>query len=387
MKISSKAKLRSLLSFVLLYMIASHVWWNYSLIEYGIQEQKDLDSIVKLKSINIEGEISHKLVQGLFKGNPDITLQARNRQIFADSQLIKNYVEEQHPDFTIQFINSQKIDKFDTVFLKRSEAIKSARKFEKRKTAWLLEGITAGAIIFVIILGMYWFLDRMITLNMQQNNFLLAVTHELKTPVASAKLAIQTAQKQSGDNGSMLELANKNLNRLASLMDNVLMATRLESHTWKTHKEAIELKDLVNITLAEIKSSLPTTARIKTVFETNLTITGEIDMLKMALSNLIHNAIKYSEKDNEEIVLRSLVIRGRVALQVEDFGIGIPQNERRKIFQKFYRIGDEQTRMSSGSGLGLYLVYKILRQHSAIISVEDNQPKGTIFKIVFENKV
>ncbi len=357
------------------------------MIEYGIQEQRDLDSIVKLRSINIEGEISHKLVQGLFKGNPDITLQARNRQIFADSQLIKNYVEDQHPDFTVQFTNSQAIDKFDTVFLKRSEALKSARKFEKRKTAWLLEGITAGAIIFVIILGMYWFLDRMITLNQQQNNFLLAVTHELKTPVASAKLAIQTAQKQKTDQGNMLELANKNLNRLASLMDNVLMATRLESHKWKTHEEVIELKDLVNITLAEIKSSLPPTARIKTIFDTNLTITGEIDMLKMALSNLIHNAIKYSEKDNEEIILRSLVIRGRVALQVEDFGIGIPQNERRKIFQKFYRIGDEQTRMSSGSGLGLYLVYKILRQHNAIISVEDNQPKGTIFKIVFENKV
>ena len=85
-------------------------------------------------------------------------------------------------------------------------------------------------------------------------------------------------------------------------------------------------------------------------------------------------------------MISSYIHNGRVAVSIADFGIGIDEKDRKKIFRMFYRVGDEKTRSSSGTGLGLFLVAKILRQHSAIISVESNQPKGSRFNIVFKSK-
>jgi len=109
--------------------------------------------------------------------------------------------------------------------------------------------------------------------------------------------------------------------------------------------------------------------------------------MQMALSNLITNAVKYSHLGHEMIHIETSIQENRVALSISDNGIGIPDNQKKKIFEKFYRIGDESTRTSRGSGLGLYLVKKILRQHSAIISVHDVQPSGTLFNIVFKRAI
>jgi signal transduction histidine kinase len=106
----------------------------------------------------------------------------------------------------------------------------------------------------------------------------------------------------------------------------------------------------------------------------------------MAISNLISNAVKYSPEGNERVIVKTFIQKGRVAMSITDFGAGIPEKERKNIFKMFYRIGDERTRSSSGTGLGLFLVQGILRQHSAIITVSHNIPVGSSFSILFKEK-
>jgi signal transduction histidine kinase len=217
----------------------------------------------------------------------------------------------------------------------------------------------------------------------------LATTHELKTPVAASKLAIETAKKTADEDlKPTLNMALNNMDRLSTLMDRVLLATRLETETGSTlHMEPVELKHLVEGTIRVIKTSLPNSVQFKTTFTNNLTITADVELMQMALSNLITNAVKYSHLGQEMIHIETSIQENRVALSISDNGIGIPDNQKKKIFEKFYRIGDESTRTSRGSGLGLYLVKKILRQHSAIISVQDVQPSGTLFNIVFKRAI
>jgi signal transduction histidine kinase len=244
--------------------------------------------------------------------------------------------------------------------------------------------------MLVLALALYFFLDRVLKINQQQNNFLLAVTHELKTPVASTKLAIQTAQRKMKNSDEqltkLLSMADNNMSRLTKIIDNVLMATRVQSITVKTVIQDLVLEELINDIVQDIRPSLPQSSQIECHFMPDLIIRGDRELLQMAISNLISNAVKYSPEGNERVIVKTFIQKGRVAMSITDFGAGIPEKERKNIFKMFYRIGDERTRSSSGTGLGLFLVQGILRQHSAIITVNHNIPVGSSFCIVFKEK-
>ena len=103
-------------------------------------------------------------------------------------------------------------------------------------------------------------------------------------------------------------------------------------------------------------------------------------MIQMVVSNLLENAVKYTP---EHLPINIILINGDKALtiQIIDLGCGIPDNEKKKIFNKFYRVGNEESRKSKGTGLGLYLTNKIVQQHKGRITVKDNSPNGSIFEI------
>jgi signal transduction histidine kinase len=100
-----------------------------------------------------------------------------------------------------------------------------------------------------------------------------------------------------------------------------------------------------------------------------------------AFSNLIENAVKYSD-GSEAINLKAYRRKHQIFIEIADFGHGIPKSEREKIFNKFYRIGSEHTRKTKGTGLGLYIVKKVIEAHGGTINIKDNQPKGTVFTII-----
>jgi signal transduction histidine kinase len=116
--------------------------------------------------------------------------------------------------------------------------------------------------------------------------------------------------------------------------------------------------------------------------EPKIEITGDKFALTSVVTNLIENAIKYSGPC-EAVVVKLFSKEGKVHLQVADHGIGIADAEKNRIFERFYRVGSEETRNTKGTGLGLFIVKEVLDKHEATIKVKDNRPVGSVFEVVF----
>lgn len=372
-------------------MTAAFVWWAMSLVNYS-KTEKDLRlQLFKSDSLHLAGEISHNMLSGKFVGKDSMSFVYGNQTMLVDTQKLKDFLLKKYPPYDVCFYPGKSFDKIFSANIKKSVIATENNKYLRKRNSWIYEGVVMTIIMLILALALYLFLDRVLKLNAQQNNFLLAITHELKTPVAGSKLAVQTAQRkitsEQQELGKLLRMADNNVSRLSRIIDNVLIATKVQSsHRMNFIIQDLVLEELIEDTLAEIRDSLPETAVITKHFVPELLIRGDRELLQMALSNLIGNSVKYSSQGNEKINIQTFIHKGRVAMSVSDNGIGIPKKERKNIFKMFYRIGDERTRSSSGTGLGLFLVAKLLRQHSAIISISDNQPSGTTFNLLFKEK-
>jgi two-component system, OmpR family, sensor histidine kinase CiaH len=121
---------------------------------------------------------------------------------------------------------------------------------------------------------------------------------------------------------------------------------------------------------------------LKTAIDEEVEMAGDPLLLKLLVSNLLENANKYSSRD-KPVYVELTRQSGDILLQVRDEGPGIPDDEKKNVFEKFYRIGSEQTRKTQGTGLGLYLCKKIAADHNAVIQLKDNQPQGSNFIVQF----
>ncbi len=139
---------------------------------------------------------------------------------------------------------------------------------------------------------------------------------------------------------------------------------------------------LLEQTVQEFQNRFKNVSIIYNQVADNLMLNGEVLLIQLLLNNLIENAIKYSLKDTQIILL--LKQKGnKLMLTVADNGQGISEEEKKKVFEKFYRTGDENKRKTKGTGLGLYLCKKIVQSHNGTISIADNHPQGTIFTVIF----
>ncbi len=266
------------------------------------------------------------------------------------------------------------------------QLIQEITDIEKRKSAQYLG---EGAIFFLLILSgagfIYQAVRRQFKMGREQQNFMMAITHELKTPIAIAKLNLETLQKRKLEDSQQQRLIQNTIqeaNRLNALCNNMLLASQLDAGKHHMTTEEINLSKLVNDGVDDFVNRFPTRVFNKEVAD-DLFINGDLLMLQIALNNLIDNAIKYSPKDAAiTIVLK--VLNQRIQLQVQDHGKGIDAAEKKKVFDKFYRVGNEATKGAKGTGLGLYLTRKIADQHKASIFVTDNTPTGSNFVIVFQ---
>jgi len=259
---------------------------------------------------------------------------------------------------------------------------KLEEKRERRKKQYLGEGSTFLLVILIGAAVVYSSFLRSIRLSRQQNNFMLSVTHELKSPIAAIKLNLQTLEKYQLDEEKrnvLVDRCIKESNRLNDLCNNMLLASQMEGRQYKSTREKFSFTELVNTAVKEYVQRYPGRFVAEIGTEYNI-LNGDRLMLQMAVSNLIENALKYTPSDTTIRVL--MQEKGKhVCLQVIDEGAGIPDSEKQKIFRKFYRLGDESTRKAKGTGLGLYLTQKIVQQHKGRITVKDNQPTGSVFEM------
>lgn len=244
------------------------------------------------------------------------------------------------------------------------------------------EGLTFLVLTLAGALFVYRATRRQIRMNVQQQNFMMAITHELKTPIAVASLNLETLRKHQLDPEKQQKIINTTLqetHRLNDLCNNILLSSQMDAGGYTLNRELCSLNSLLAESIHAFRERFPK-RNIEDSIEENVSVYGDMLMLRLAINNLVENAIKYTPAQMPIRV--ELSSNGSEAeIRVKDEGPGIPDTEKKRIFERFYRIGDEKTRPTKGTGLGLYLTRKIIEDHGGRIFVRDNQPQGSNFVI------
>jgi len=265
----------------------------------------------------------------------------------------------------------------DAYFLQKVNRIENARN---RKTAqYVGEGVTFLLMIIAGAVYIFRIIKKQLVQAEQQLNLMMAITHELKTPIAVTKLNLETMQLRRLDFGQQQKLIRNTIeeaNRLNTLCNNMLYMSELDAGSSTLTKEKIDFSTLASDCAEDFKCRFPE-RKIEINVETDIFITGDKLLLQLAINNLLDNAIKYSGKD-DVVLMKVFKENKKIKLQVIDSGIGVATAEKEKIFEKYFRGAGKQTK---GTGLGLYLTKEIVKQHHGSISMINNEPRGSIFII------
>ena len=289
---------------------------------------------------------------------------------------------KQLTDLRLTALNSQKTTLTPKIFAERLDKVykDSNRNTEK----YIAEGITFLILILIGAFFVYRSVRKQFRVQYQQQNFMMAITHELKTPISVAKLNLETLQKYHLDEEKQKKLLRMTLqetSRLDTLINNILVSSQLEGGGYINSKEELDFSSLLKDCIKQAKSRYSERTFVENI-EDEIEIAGDPLLLQLMISNLVENAVKYSPKE-KPITCNLNKTNNKVALNIIDEGIGIADTEKSKIFEKFYRTGNESTRKAQGTGLGLYLCRKIAEDHNADISVTNNVPSGSNFVIHF----
>lgn len=258
------------------------------------------------------------------------------------------------------------------------------KKISNRRLMVIGEGIVFLALLFwgtYVMIGAY---RKERLLARQQKNFLLSITHEFKSPLAAIKLYLQTLLRHDLDKEKEHAFINSAINdsdRLNNLVENALLANLIDHKGYSFSKEEINFSALIRLMTQKFQQ-MPDHSKLTIQIEDGQYIYGDKNALNILINNLLENAWKYTP-DDKIISVKVMSREDKVVFEIGDNGIGIPDVEKQKIFDKFYRIGNEETRRTKGTGLGLFICKYIIDKHDAKIEIIDNQPHGTIVRLNF----
>ena len=246
-----------------------------------------------------------------------------------------------------------------------------------REVALLVLGIVFFDLLIFGLIIYTTFLIREIRRNEQHDAFINAVTHELKTPVASIRLYLETLKTREVDEEQRQEFYNIMLadsDRLMKTVEQVLRASRMRHRQRRIAKSAINLGEMVRecLELARVQYGLNETHLMYTESPeaSSAKVSGDIDELRAAFANLLDNAVKYSGEEVRVVVSVSVADEKRVTVRVADQGIGIPQTQLKRIFKRFYRVPGQFMARVKGTGLGLFIVKSVVRKHGGRVYAE-----------------
>ena len=243
--------------------------------------------------------------------------------------------------------------------------------------------------LLILIIGMMMIrraFKREVEVSQLQQNFLLSVTHELKSPIASIKLFLQTLKSRQLEENKKIELYDqsiKELERLDNLVGNILLARSIDNQNFFLTKSAIRLDEVTEKIISPLKQGILRNHLLTAELE-EIEYTADPEAIKSICTNLLENAAKYAP-EKSSIHLKLARQDDQILLTVCDQGKGIDDENKKRVFEKFRRIENEMTRKSKGTGLGLYIVKYLVEQHNGSILLKDNHPQGLCVEIRFES--
>jgi|694.fasta_scaffold00132_61 two-component system phosphate regulon sensor histidine kinase PhoR len=260
---------------------------------------------------------------------------------------------------------------------------------ERATLYWIL--LSAGSTIFVcILLGIVFYLRlsiQQINLSRRQSNFIDSVTHELKSPIASLKLYLQTLNRRQVTESQRFDFYRSMLadvDRLDQLINHLLDAARLERPKAPSEAETISLGGVIQHAIQAACQRYNVPLDSVTSHIEMLETVGSLPDMNMLIGNLIDNAVKYSSLPPKvDVQLERIPNRDWWRLKVIDNGPGIPRAFRRKVFGRFYRVGSELERSKPGTGLGLFIVHTLVRRLGGKIQIQD-APSGPGTQVIVQ---
>jgi signal transduction histidine kinase len=270
------------------------------------------------------------------------------------------------------------------VYLESAEYTHLAEQYERQK--WMIFG-ESSVLLILIVLGIWRIAksrQKELALAEQQRNFLLSITHELKSPIAVIKLTLDTFKKRTltAEQIKMLTTnALSDTDRLNKLVEDLLLAARVDGGYQYTF-ESLDLSLLIQKCIQIASSKYSGEIEFNNKLENTILKKGDQSTLSSVFLNIIENAVKYAPNTSKIIVTLMQSKENTYCIEIADLGQGISKLERENIFEKFYRIGNEDTRKTKGTGLGLYIAKQIVKAHKGNITIKSNQPTGSIFHIV-----
>jgi two-component system, OmpR family, sensor histidine kinase SenX3 len=240
--------------------------------------------------------------------------------------------------------------------------------------------ITAGVVINTI------FLVREIRRNEQQDSFLNAVSHELKTPIASLRLYIETLDSRQLDETKRREFYSNMLadtDRLLGTVEQVLKASEVRQRSKRRNWVEVDFRKVVSESAEMARSRHHLGAeelRLQGESEEELLVLGNAEELKTLVLNLFDNAVKYSDEKKDIAVEIKTPTLDKISLSVHDSGSGIPKGELKRIFKRFYRAQSDKTKLVKGTGLGLFIVRSVARRYGGDAYAESaGEGQGSTF--------
>ena len=285
-----------------------------------------------------------------------VSAYLHNSRVNQLTRIIKNISQKQFEDY--DDITLHKNDELDELI---KQTIRASRMVEKE-------------------------LVRLNKIENYRKEFIGDISHELKTPIFAIQGFIETllngAIHDDEVNEVFLHKAMRNVNRLTYLTKDLMEISRLETGELKTNIQEVFLRDLV----LDVVESLQFKAQKENIglvlhdFDKNIQIRADRNQIKQVLVNLIENAIKYNKENGKVEIGVNVLNRDKVELFIKDTGIGIDENDIKRVTERFYRVDKSRSREKGGTGLGLSIVKHIIEAHGETLKIESQPDQGSTFR-------
>lgn len=229
-------------------------------------------------------------------------------------------------------------------------------------------------------------ITEMLRLEQVRSDFVANASHELKTPISAIRGLVETIsddpEMEEEIRGSFIERIKNQAMRLDHIVQDLIRLSRFDTHARKMPVSRINLALLLKkVYLAHYDDAEQAGLRLRLgVPEPLIEVVGEAEALEQMITNLVDNAIKYSKPEGE-VILRLRILSQMAVIEIQDNGIGIPENEQQRIFERFYRVDRARSREKGGTGLGLSIVKHIAQSHKGSVMVDSQMNKGSVFTV------